>query len=162
MVCDSRRVATEYVCPHPYIYIQSRRLCGRSYDLNTCPLIDCNANKNTFIRYEPEPQLYYFCSERGPVLLQCNYGQAFYNETLSCEFACQREGRFPHDTDVDKYYYCLYDGTYSKFNRFVETCPEGQFFSSDSQVCVFRREGEVATWSETATQSETTSGTWYP
>lgn len=165
VVCDNRRVATEYICPHPYVYFQNKGLCGRLYDLNDCPAINCNANKNEFVVYKPVPRLYYFCSERGPVLLQCNYGQAFYNDSQSCEFECTREGRFPHDTDDSKYYYCLYNNNYSQFNRFVETCPEGQVFSRGLSVCVFQQktynETETATETSSTTYTYTTTGTWY-
>lgn len=165
VVCNNQRVVTEYVCPHPYVYFQNKGLCGRSYDLNDCPAINCDSNKNEFVVYGPVPRLYYYCSERGPVLLQCSYGQAFYNDSQSCEFECQREGRFPHDTDENKYYYCLYNNNYSQFNRFVETCPEGQVFSRGLSVCVFQQNTTpnyiIGSTTETETATWTSSDTWY-
>lgn len=95
---------------------------------------ECRGRNNQFIPHPQNLELYIYCNQTTPVLLQCKEKLKFDPEVSSCGFMCDKEGNFadPLDKDNKSYYTCIQNG--NQFIKTRHTCPDGQIFDPE-KIC---------------------------
>ncbi|XP_053674760.1 uncharacterized protein LOC128725063 [Anopheles nili] len=136
--CDSEMLSYGQNClVANNVYNQTTASCFLKRRSSDCFQMDCSnsRNKDQWFVYSPYPQLYFFCSAKGPLMFKCARKTDVFDVNLKrCMFKCPSSGRFAHPSS-NMYYECVNVST-SKIELFEQTCPSTLKFDEISQMCI--------------------------